>query len=289
MLYLGFQTCTDLLAPLRALSNSAAVALSQPPPGGFRNPLQRALAAICEVVAHAGLSHRRPDFGIDRVEIGRRPVAIREIAIYRTPFCTLLHFAKDGVTAQPRVLLVAPLSGHFATLLRHTAATLLPDHDVFITDWHNARDVGLQHGGFGFDDFVDHVITFIELLGCGTHVVAVCQPCVAVLAAVAIMAADSRPAQPPSMTLMAGPIDTRINPTAVNRLATSRPLAWFEGKLIATVPPRYAGAWRRVYPGFAQLAAFISMNLERHLKAQLDLLCHLAKGESQKADSIKNL
>jgi poly(3-hydroxybutyrate) depolymerase len=287
MLYLGFQTCTDLLAPLRAFSNSAAAALSQPLPWASRNPLPRALAAVCEVVARAGLSHRRPDFGINQVEIGGVSVAIREIAIHRTPFCTLLHFAKDGAAAQPRILLVAPMSGHFATLLRGTVETLLPHHDVFITDWHNARDVGLRHGGFGFDDFVDHVITFLELLGSGTHVVGVCQPCVAVLAAVAIMAEESHPAQPPSMTLMAGPIDTRINPTEVNRLATSRPIAWFESKLIDTVPPRYAGAWRRVYPGFTQLAAFMSMNLDRHVKAQLDLLCHLANGESQKADSIK--
>jgi poly(3-hydroxybutyrate) depolymerase len=287
MLYLGFQTCTDLLAPLRACSNSAAATLSQPLPGGWRNPLQRALAAMCEVIARAGLSHHRPDFGIDQVEIGGESVAIRETAVSRTPFCTLLHFAKDGAAAQPRILLVAPLSGHFATLLRDTVETLLPHHDVFITDWHNARDVGLRHGGFGFDDFIDHVITFLDQLGSGTHVVGVCQPCVAVLAAVAIMAEDSHPAQPPSMTLMAGPIDTRINPTEVNRLAISRPLAWFESKLIETVPPRYAGAWRRVYPGFTQLASFMSMNLDRHVKAQLDILCHLANGESQKANTIK--
>jgi poly(3-hydroxybutyrate) depolymerase len=287
MLYLGFQACTDLLAPLRAFSNSAAAALSQPLPGVSRNPFPRALVAICEVIARAGLSHRRPDFGIDHVDLGGEPVSIRETAIFRTPFCTLLHFAKDRAPAQPRILLVAPLSGHFATLLRDTVETLLPHHDVFITDWHNARDVGLRHGGFGFDDFVDHVITFLERLGSGTHVVGVCQPCVAVLAAVAIMAEGSHPAQPPSMTLMAGPIDTRINPTEVNRLATSRPIAWFESKLIDTVPPRYAGAWRRVYPGFTQLAAFMSMNFDRHVKAQLDLFCHLANGENQRADSIK--
>jgi poly(3-hydroxybutyrate) depolymerase len=287
MLYLGFQTCSDFAAPLRALSNSAAAALSQPFGGTSRNALPRAMAAICELIARAGLSHHRPAFGIDRVKIGAEFVTIRETAMHRTPFCTLLHFAKDGAAAQPPVLLVAPMSGHFATLLRGTVETLLPDHDVYITDWHNARDVGLQHGGFGFDDFVDHIITFLEVLGSGTHVVGVCQPCVAVLAAVAIMAEDSHPAQPPSMTLMAGPIDCRINPTEVNRLATSRSIAWFERNLIDIVPPRYAGAWRRVYPGFAQLGAFMCMNLDRHVKAQLDLLCHLANGEKEKAGAIK--
>jgi poly(3-hydroxybutyrate) depolymerase len=287
MLYFGFQTCADFTAPLRAFSNSAAAALWPPLGGAPRNALPRALAAIYELIARAGLSHRRPAFGIDRVKIGGDWVAIRETATHRTPFCTLLHFAKDGAAAQPPVLLVAPMSGHFATLLRGTVETLLPDHDVFITDWHNARDVGLQHGGFGFDDFVEHIITFLEVLGPGTHLVGVCQPCVAVLAAAAIMAEDSHPAQPPSMTLMAGPIDTRINPTEVNRLATSRPIGWFERNLIDSVPLRYAGAWRRVYPGFTQLAAFMSMNLDRHVKAQLDLLCHLANGENEKASAIK--
>jgi poly(3-hydroxybutyrate) depolymerase len=287
MLYFGFQTCSDFTAPLRAFSNSAAALLQPPLGGGARNALPRAFAAVCELIARAGLSHRRPAFGIDRVKIGGETVAIRETAMHRTPFCTLLHFEKAGAAAQPPVLLVAPMSGHFATLLRGTVETLLPDHDVFITDWHNARDVGLSHGRFGFDDFVEHIITFLEVLGAGTHLIGVCQPCVAVLAAVAIMAEDSHPAQPPSMTLMAGPIDTRVNPTEVNRLATSRPIGWFERNLIDSVPPRYAGAWRRVYPGFTQLAAFMSMNLDRHVKAQLDLLCHLANGENEKATTIK--
>jgi poly(3-hydroxybutyrate) depolymerase len=179
------------------------------------------------------------------------------------------------------------MSGHFATLLRGTAHTLLVDHDVYLTDWHNARDVGLRHGRFDFDDFVDHVITFLQVLGPGAHVVGVCQPCVAVLAAAAIMAEDADPAQPRSMTLMAGPIDARVNPTEVNRLATSRPIEWFELNLIGIVPLRYAGALRRVYPGFVQLAAFMSMNLDRHVKAQIDLFCHLANGDDEKAAAIR--
>ncbi len=287
MIYQNFQAYADTVAPLRGLANLVAAALANPLPGISRNTVQRAVAALCELTARAGLSHRRPAFGIDQVAVGNRPVAVREVKTHRTPFGTLLHFEKELDAAQPRVLLVAPMSGHFATLLRGTAQTLLAEHDVYITDWHNARDIGVAHGSFDFDDFIDHVITFLEVMGPGAHVVAVCQPCVAVLAAVAVMAEDDHPATPRSMTLMAGPIDTRINPTEVNRLATGRPISWFERNLIDVVPPRYNGAWRRVYPGFTQLAAFMSMNLDRHVKAQFDLFCHLANGEEQKAAAIR--
>ncbi|HUC09663.1 MAG TPA: polyhydroxyalkanoate depolymerase [Stellaceae bacterium] len=288
MIYQNFQTYADTVLPLRSVANMAAAALANPVPGISASAAQRGFAALCELIARAGLSHRRPSFGIDQIAVGNRSVAVREVEIHATPFGGLLHFKKDLDIAQPRVLLVAPMSGHFATLLRSTARTLLAEHDVYITDWHNARDVALKHGGFGFDDFIEHVITFLEVIGPGGHVVAVCQPCVAVLAATAIMAEDDHPATPRSMTLMAGPIDTRINPTAVNHLATSRPLSWFERNLIDVVPPRYNGAWRRVYPGFTQLAAFISMNLARHIKAQLDLFCHLANGEAEKAAAIRS-
>jgi polyhydroxyalkanoate depolymerase len=204
-----------------------------------------------------------------------------------TPFGTLLHFRKDVVLAQPRVLLIAPLSGHFATLLRATVRTMLPDHDVFITDWHNARDVALEHGRFGFDEYIGHLIRFVETIGPGAHIVAVCQPCVAALVAASVMAQSDNPAQPRSMTLMAGPIDTRVNPTKVNELAMSKPIDWFEQNLIARVPMRYLGAGRRVYPGFVQLAAFMSMNIDRHRKAHLDLYENLAKGELEKAKTTK--
>jgi poly(3-hydroxybutyrate) depolymerase len=287
MIYQNFQTYADTVAPWRGLADMAAAVFGNPVPGISRNAVQRAIAAICELTARAGLSHRRPAFDIDQVTVGNHSVAVREVKTHRTPFGTLLHFEKDIAAAQPRVLLVAPMSGHFATLLRGTAQTLLAEHDLYITDWHNARDIGLRHGNFGFDDFIDHVITFLEVMGPGAHVVAVCQPCVAVLAAVAIMAEDDHPATPRSMTLMAGPIDTRINPTEVNHLATGRPISWFERNLIDVVPPRYNGAWRRVYPGFTQLAAFMSMNLNRHVKAQLDLFCHLANGEDEKAAAIR--
>jgi len=189
--------------------------------------------------------------------------------------------------AQPRVLVVAPLSGHFATLLRATVRTLLPEHDVFITDWHNARDVPITAGRFGIDEYVEHLIDYLEILGPGAHVLAVCQPCVAVLAAVALMAQSGNPAQPRSMTLMAGPIDCRINPTKVNELANKRDIAWFERMLTATVPMRYPGAFRHVYPGFVQLAAFMTMNVERHVKAHKELYDNLANGELEKAATTK--
>jgi len=214
-------------------------------------------------------------------------VPVREQAVFATPFGTLLRFRKNTDSVQPRVLLVAPLSGHFATLLRNTVATMLPEHDVYITDWHNVRDVALMHGRFGLDEYIDHLIRFLEAIGPGAHVVAVCQPCVQVLAAVALMAQAGNPAQPRSMTLMGGPIDARVNPTKVNELANAKPIEWFERNLIASVPMRYAGAFRRVYPGFVQLAAFMSMNIERHVKAHRELYDHIASGEHEKAQVTK--
>jgi polyhydroxyalkanoate depolymerase len=245
------------------------------------------LTAAYELIARAGLTHARPPYGIDSVKVGNREVAVTEEAADVTPFGTLLHFKKDIDQAQPRVLLIAPLSGHFATLLRATVRTMLAEHDVYITDWHNARDVPLTDGRFGFDEYIAHIIRFLETIGPGAHMVAVCQPCVAALVAAAVMAQRDNPAQPRSMTLMAGPIDTRVNPTKVNELAKGKPIAWFEKNLIATVPARYGGGGRRVYPGFVQLAAFMSMNIERHVKAHQELYENLAKGEDVKAAQTK--
>jgi polyhydroxyalkanoate depolymerase len=247
----------------------------------------RNLSAAYELLARAGLTHTRPDYGIPSVTVGNREVAVTEEPALVTPFGTLLHFKKDIDVTQPRVMLVAPLSGHFATLLRGTVKTLLPEHDVYITDWHNARDVPLDAGEFGFDGYVDHLIQFLETIGEGAHMVAVCQPCVAALVATAVMAEQGHPAQPKSMTLMAGPIDTRVNPTKVNELAMSKPISWFENTLIARVPMRYPGARRRVYPGFVQLAAFMSMNMDRHVKAHRDLYDNIVKGEMEKAQQTK--
>jgi poly(3-hydroxybutyrate) depolymerase len=198
-----------------------------------------------------------------------------------------LRFRKEIALEQPRVLLVAPLSGHFATLLRDTARTLLADHDVYITDWHNVRDVAMRHGRFGLDEYIEHLMRFLERLGPGAHLVAVCQPSVPALAAVALMAQAGNPAQPRSMTLMAGPIDTRVSPTKVNEFAEEWPIEWFELNLIGVVPLRFAGAFRRVYPGFVQLASFMSMNLDRHIKSFQEFYHHRVKGEDDKAEAIR--
>jgi polyhydroxyalkanoate depolymerase len=285
MLYLAYQTHTDIIAPMKAWATMALAAGHQPLVAD--NSAIRNLTAAYELVSRMGLTHTRPPFGIRSVTVGNREVEVREEAAHKTPFGTLLHFKKDVATTQPRVLLVAPLSGHFATLLRATVRTMLPDHDVFITDWHNARDIPLICGQFGVDEYVDHLIKFLEVIGPGAHVLAVCQPCVAVLSAVAVMAQQSNPAQPRSMTLMAGPIDCRVNPTKVNDLANKRDMAWFERMLTASVPMRYPGAFRRVYPGFVQLTAFMSMNIERHVKAHKELYENLANGEHEKAAVTK--
>jgi poly(3-hydroxybutyrate) depolymerase len=285
MLYLAYQMQSDIMAPVRAWANMAASSGS--PPLFSDHPALRNLTAVYELIARSGLTHTRPPFRISTVTVGNREVEVREEATASTPFGTLLHFKKDIATAQPRVLLVAPLSGHFSTLLRATVQTMLPDHDVFITDWHNARDIPLTAGRFGVDEYTDHLIKFLEVMGPGAHILAVCQPCVSVLAAVAVMAQAGNPAQPRSMTLMAGPIDTRINPTKVNELAKKRSMDWFERTLTASVPLRYPGAFRRVYPGFVQLVAFMSMNIERHVKAHRELYENLANGEIEKAAVTK--
>ena len=277
------------MGPVRAFASSAAGRLgSRLFFESLGTPVLRNLSAAYELISRSGLTHERPPFGIDRVMVGNREVAVSEEPAHVTPFATLLHFKKDIEQPQPRVLLIAPLSGHFATLLRSTVRTMLPEHDVFITDWHNVRDVPVAAGSFGFDDYVAHLIEFLEVLGPGTHIVAVCQPCVAALIAAAVMAQNGNPAQPQSMTLMAGPIDTRVHPTKVNVLAQSKPIAWFEKNLIAAVPRRYPGAARRVYPGFVQLAAFVSMNIDRHIKAHHELYDHLVKGEIEKAKIKKD-
>jgi polyhydroxyalkanoate depolymerase len=287
MLYQAYQAHADIMGPVRALANVAARTLGERLNGSARPSTMSNLNAAYELIGRAGLTHARPPYGIDSVMAGNREVAVTEEAADVTPFATLLHFKKDIEQAQPRVLVVAPLSGHFATLLRATVRTMLVDHDVYITDWHNARDVATADGRFGFDEYAGHMIRFLEKMGPGAHVVAVCQPCVAALVAASVMAQGDNPAAPRSMTLMAGPIDTRVNPTKVNELAKGRPIEWFEKNLIASVPRRYAGGGRRVYPGFVQLAAFMSMNMERHLKAHRELYENLAKGEEAKAAATK--
>lgn len=288
MLYQAYQAHTDVMGPVRALAGVAAHIIGRSPIGGLSHGAVRNLTAAYELISRAGLTHTRPPFGVDRVTVGNREVEVREERAHVTPFGTLLHFRKDIDVAQPRVLLVAPLSGHFATLLRATVRTMLAEHDVYITDWHNMRDVPRSAGAFGFDEYIEHLVSFLEVMGEGAHVVAVCQPCVAALVAAAVMAQDNHPAQPRSLTLMAGPIDTRVNPTRVNELANSKSIDWFEQNLIARVPFRYPGAIRKVYPGFVQLAAFMSMNIDRHVKAHQTLYELLAQGEVEKARVTKD-
>jgi poly(3-hydroxybutyrate) depolymerase len=285
MIYQLYQVQADLLQSLRPLARFGAGLAKLMQSGPVTSPLLHHLRASWTLFAEAGLTHHRPSFGINEVDLGNRLVGVTEEAADDTPFGTLLHFRKDTPVVQPRVLLVAPMSGHFATLLRHTVEVMLPEHDMFITDWKNARDVPLSDGCFGLDDFVTHIMRFLEAMGPGAHIVAVCQPAVAVLAAVALMAEAANPAQPRSMTLMAGPIDTRANPTKVNELAGSRPIEWFEKNLIATVPWGFPGTHRRVYPGFLQLAAFISMNLDRHVTAHLGQFRNLVGGDATSAEA----
>jgi polyhydroxyalkanoate depolymerase len=287
MLYYAYQLQADLMKPVRALADAAANMLNGSAVSQFDSPTLRHLAAAFEMVSRAGLSHTRPPFNIASVKVGAEDVPVSEVAAFTTPFGTMLHFKKAKPVVQPRVLVVAPLSGHFATLLRNTVEVLLPEHDVYITDWHNARDIGTEHGRFGFDEYIDHVIRFLEELGPGAHLVSVCQPCAHAFAAVAVMAQTNNPCQPASMTLMAGPIDTRINPTSVNELATTHSIEWFEKNLISCVPAGFPGAGRKVYPGFVQLNAFMSMNPKRHIDTHIDLFGALARGDHDKAEHTK--
>lgn len=286
MLYQAYQFQDDLLAPFReaARHSKAAVEHRLSP---TVDTLKQHLAAGFEMISRFQLTHSRPAFGISTVHVGNRDVPVVEEVALSLPFGNLLHFRKDVDTAQPKVLVVAPLSGHFATMLAKTCATLLGDHDVYITDWANARDVPLEAGRFGVDEYVDYIIRFVEEIGPGAHLVAVCQPCVQALVAVAIMSEDKHPATPRSMTLMAGPIDTRESPTAVNKLAMERSISWFKSNVTARVPGRYKGAGRRVYPGFVQLFSFLAMNIELHRAQHQKLYDHLANGDLAEAEKIK--
>jgi polyhydroxyalkanoate depolymerase len=276
----------DLTQPWRTGAASALKYLNLVPQGVSDKVFGR-LAAALELISRSSLTYTRPAYGIDRVKVGNRELQVTEEVVYSTPFGSLLRFKKEDGPEQPRLLLVAPMSGHFATLLRGTVKTLLQDHDVYITDWHNPRDIPLREGRFGLDDYTAHLIDFLGHLGPRPHMVAICQPSVSALVASAIMCEDNHPSRPATLTLMAGPIDTRIQPTKVNDLAKSKPLKWFENNLINYVPIQCKGALRKVYPGFVQLTAFVSMNLERHIKQHLDLANHLVKGEKEKAAAIK--
>jgi poly(3-hydroxybutyrate) depolymerase len=288
LLYHLFDLHGAMVAPARLMAETVNHVFSHPMVPAAYTRMGRAIAASSEIFERATRRHGKPQFGIQEVAVGEARVPIHEVVTARKPFAELRHFAKPAGAVpdgQPRVLIVAPMSGHYATLLRDTVAALLPAHDVYITDWINACEVPLAAGRFGLDDYLDYVVDFLDVLGPGTHVVAVCQPSVPVLAAVSIMSAENHPATPPSMTLMGGPIDTRISPTKPNKLATSRPLRWFERSVLSVVPLVHRGAGRLVYPGFMQLTGFMSMNLDRHVGSTMKHFQHLVRGDGESAQT----
>jgi poly(3-hydroxybutyrate) depolymerase len=287
MLYQVYQLQDDVAATWRLWARSMLGMLNSQV-AGFRNLVTGEYLAALEMISRYQLGHTRPDFAIAKVMSGNRIAEVTEEIALELPFGNLLHFRKDIDAPQPKVLVIAPLSGHFSTLLRGTVETLLRDHDVYITDWANARDVPLSAGKFGVEDYVAYIIRFLEEIGPGAHILAVCQPCVQGLVTVAVMSQQNHPCTPRSMTLMAGPIDPRESPTEVNEFAVSKSLKWFENSVISTVPFRHRGGGRRVYPGFLQLVAFMAMNMDRHRNAHKKLFDHLAKGETKEATKIKD-
>jgi poly(3-hydroxybutyrate) depolymerase len=287
MIYDAYQGMADIHDRLRKSAEHAHQVLEAWSANPFAPPWRR-MAAYYELVALAGFTHARPDYGIDFVDVNGEPVPVEEKGVLWTPFCQLLRFRRKGGGDDPKVLLVAPMSGHFATLLRGTIRTMVRDHQVFVTDWINPRNVKLDRGNFTLEDYTQHLIDFVGFIGEDCHVVAVCQPTVSALAATAALAQSGSNVQPASLTLIAGPIDARISPTKVNELAQQKPIEWFRANMIGVVPDKFEGAGRRVYPGFLQLCAFMSMNADRHTKSFVDFLQHRIAGEIEKADAIRD-
>ncbi|WP_416798602.1 polyhydroxyalkanoate depolymerase [Ciceribacter azotifigens] len=290
MFYQLYELNHAAMAPFRATADAMRLA--------YRNPLNplahtvvgRTLAASFEVFERVTRRYGKPEFGLPFTQIDGRPVAVKEQIVWSRPFCNLIHFDRQLPVghSDPKIVLVAPMSGHYATLLRGTVEALLPGADVYITDWIDARMVPVTDGTFDLDDYIDYVIDILHYLGPDTHVVAVCQPSVPVLAAVAVMEANGDPLAPATMTLMGGPIDTRINPTGVNELAQNRPLEWFRDNVIMNVPWPQPGFMRAVYPGFLQLSGFMSMNLDRHMIAHKDFFVNLVKNDGDSAEKHRD-
>lgn len=287
MLYDAYEWQRSLLAGASAFANAGAELLSNPanPMAYFGGgPL---IASALEVFAHAAAPRGKPEFGLHSTTVDGRKVVVEEEIVVRKPFGQLKHFRREGVEGGQKLLIVAPMSGHYATLLRGTVQRMLPRHDVYITDWRDAKLVSTAEGRFDLDDYVDYLIEFLEAIGPGAHMLAVCQPSVPSYVAAAVMSAGKHPCRPKTLTMMGGPVDTREAPTAVNTLATERPHAWFQQNVIATVPFSYPGAGRKVYPGFLQLAGFMSMNLGDHLMSHWEMFKHLVEGDGESAERTK--
>jgi poly(3-hydroxybutyrate) depolymerase len=291
MLYDAYEVQRSFLAGASKLAGLGAGWLSNPAnPWGYSSmgPL---VAASLEVFAHAAAPRGKPEFGIEKVHIRGKDVPVNEEILLRKPFGQLKHFYREGHDEGPHLLIVAPMSGHYATLLRGTVERLLPSANVYITDWRDAKLVPLSDGAFNLDDYIDYLVEFLELIGKKSgerpHLLAVCQPAVPAFAATALMNEDKNPYRPKTLTMMGGPIDTRKAPTAVNTLATQRPFSWFEQNVIATVPMIYAGAGRKVYPGFLQLAGFMTMNLGSHLISHWEMFKHLVVGDEESATATQ--
>ncbi len=288
MLYHIYEMNHAALAPMRAAANATRFFWKNPLNPLSETPAGKATAAGLDMFERITRRYGKPEFGIDEVSTLGGTYKIEEHVVWSKPFCNLLHFRKvdkrDASPNQPTLLIVAPMSGHYATLLRGTVETMLTTHDVYITDWTDARDVPLSQGYFDLDDYIDYIIEMFGQLGPNVHVMAVCQPSVPVLAAISLMSAAKDPCLPATMTLMGGPIDTRRNPTAVNQLCESRDLAWFRRNVIKKVPFPNAGMMRDVYPGFLQLTGFMTMNLDRHLDAHKELYWHMVEGDGDSAE-----
>jgi poly(3-hydroxybutyrate) depolymerase len=286
LLYSAYHANGALFAPARAGSAAAAKLLRSAPSGVRGSRLARHLNAVDSIASGARLTHRRPEFGISSVLVDGVEAPVEQDVVDSTPFASLVRFRTAARPDAPKVLLVAPLSGHFATMLTPTVRTMLQDHEVFITDWYNARDVPVKHGEFGLDDYVDHIVRFLREIGAEAHVMAVCQPCVPALMATAVLAEADDPIQPRSLTLMSGPIDTRVNPTKINLLAYRQSMARYR-KFLTRVPRPYGGAGRLVYPGFLQVGGFMSMNFKRHVSSHVDIYRNIARGQAEASERIQ--
>jgi polyhydroxyalkanoate depolymerase, intracellular len=287
MFYQLYEMNHAAVAPFRAAADAMKFFYKNPLNPLSQTEFGRSISASLELFERVTRRYGKPEFGLPQTVVDGQPVAVTEEIIWAKPFCNLLHFRRDLPASRPadeKILIVAPMSGHYATLLRGTVEALLPHADVYITDWIDARMVPVGEGSFDLDDYIDYLIEMLAVLGPGAHVVGVCQPSVPVLAAVAVMEGSKNPALPATMTLMGGPIDTRINPTAVNQLAQEHPLEWFRDNVIMTVPWPQPGVMRRVYPGFLQLSGFMSMNLDRHLTAHQEFFQHLVKNDGESAE-----